>query len=131
MCLFVDSIHYPVSSIQYPVSSIQYQVSSIHYPVSRIQKRTTSLLLYSTFAPTMLQFVLYSTYVLYNTEHTICSQPHMVIHAKLFGVRCGGLVVSVPATRSDRPGSESRPGASPQSGLRGGRLLCEYCTNKL
>ena len=46
-------------------------------------------------------------------------------------VRCGGLVVSVPATRSDRPGSESRPGASPQSGLRGGRLLCEYCTNKL
>ena len=28
-------------------------------------------------------------------------------------------------------GFESRPGASPQSNLRGGRLLCEYCTNKL
>ena len=26
---------------------------------------------------------------------------------------------------------ESRPGASPQSGLRGGRSLCEYCTNKI
>ena len=46
-------------------------------------------------------------------------------------VRCSGLVVSVPATRSACPRLESRPGASPQSGLRGGRLLCEYCTNKL
>ena len=40
-------------------------------------------------------------------------------------------MVSVPATGSARPGFESRPGASPQSGLRGGRSLCEYCTNKL
>ena len=40
-------------------------------------------------------------------------------------------MVSVPATRSARPGFESRPVASPQSGLRGGRLLFEYCTNKL
>ena len=46
-------------------------------------------------------------------------------------VRCGGLVVHVPATRSTRPRFESRPGASPQSGVRGGRSLCEYCTNKL
>ena len=38
---------------------------------------------------------------------------------------------SVPATRSARPGFESRPEASPQSGLRGGRSLCEYCANKL
>ena len=45
--------------------------------------------------------------------------------------RCGGLVVSVFTTRSARPGFESRPGASPQSGLRGGRTLCEYCTNKI
>ena len=45
--------------------------------------------------------------------------------------KCGGLVISVPATRSARPGLESRPGASPQSGVRGGRSLCEYCTNKL
>ena len=30
-----------------------------------------------------------------------------------------------------RFGFESRPGASPQGGLRGGRSLCEYCTNKL
>ena len=35
--------------------------------------------------------------------------------------RCGGVVVSVPATR---PRFESRPGASPQSGLRGGRSHC-------
>ena len=42
-----------------------------------------------------------------------------------------GLVVSVPATRSARPRFESRPGTSPQSGLRGGRSLCECCTNKL
>ena len=45
--------------------------------------------------------------------------------------KCGGLVISVLATRSARPGLESRPGASPQSGVRGGRSLCEYCTNKL
>ena len=31
------------------------------------------------------------------------------------------LLVSEPATRSARPKFESRPGASPQSGLRGGR----------
>ena len=42
-----------------------------------------------------------------------------------------GLVDSVPATRSARPGFESRPGASLQSGLRGGRSLCENCTNKI
>ena len=35
-------------------------------------------------------------------------------------------VFSVPATRSARPGFESRPRASLQSGLRGGRSLCEY-----
>ena len=46
-------------------------------------------------------------------------------------LRCGGLVVSVPATRSARPGFESWPVASPQSGLRDGRQLCEYYTNKL
>ena len=46
-------------------------------------------------------------------------------------VRCGGLVVSVPGTRSARPGFESQPRASPQSVLRGGRSLCKYCTNKL
>ena len=46
-------------------------------------------------------------------------------------VRCGGLVFSVPATRSARPRFGSLPGASPQSGLRGGRSLSEYCTNKL
>ena len=46
-------------------------------------------------------------------------------------VRCGGLVVSIPATRSDRPGFASRPGASPQSGLWGGRSLGEYYKNKL
>ena len=45
-------------------------------------------------------------------------------------MRGGGLVVvyvdpPVPA------GFESRPRASPQRGLRGGRSLCEYCTNKL
>ena len=45
-------------------------------------------------------------------------------------VRCGDLVVSVPATRSIRPRFESRPGVSPQSGLRCGRSPCEYCTNK-
>ena len=45
-------------------------------------------------------------------------------------MRCGGLVISVPATRSARPGFNSRPGTSPQGGLRGGRSLCEYCTNK-
>ena len=38
----------------------------------------------------------------------------------------GGLVVSV--TRS---GFESRSGASPQGGLKGGRSLCAYCTNKV
>ena len=43
----------------------------------------------------------------------------------------GGLVVSVPATRSARTGFESSPGASPQSGLRGGRSLCEYCIIKI
>ena len=32
------------------------------------------------------------------------------------------------ATRSARPEFVSRPGTSPQSGLRGGRSLCEYCT---
>ena len=32
--------------------------------------------------------------------------------------RFGGLVICVPATRSARPRFESRPGASPQSGLR-------------
>ena len=37
-------------------------------------------------------------------------------------------MVSVPATRSAQPGFESWPGLS---GLRGGRSLCEYCTNKL
>ena len=49
-------------------------------------------------------------------------------------MRCDGLVVSVPATRSARPGFDSRPwagGASPQSGLGGGRSLSEYCTNKV
>ena len=46
------------------------------------------------------------------------------------GGRCGGLVASVPACRSAHPGFESRPGASPPSGLRGGRSLCEYCTSK-
>ena len=46
-------------------------------------------------------------------------------------MRCGGLVVSFPATRSARPGFESWPGASSQSGLKGGRSLCEYYTNKL
>ena len=45
--------------------------------------------------------------------------------------RCDGLVVSVPATRSTHPGFESRPGASPHSGLRGGISLCEKGTNKL
>ena len=34
--------------------------------------------------------------------------------------RCGGLVVRVPA----RTGFESRPGASPQCSLRGGRMHC-------
>ena len=43
----------------------------------------------------------------------------------------GGLMVSVFATRSARPGFESRPGASLQSGQRGGRSLCGYCTNEL
>ena len=46
-------------------------------------------------------------------------------------MRCGGLVVSVPATRSAGPGYESQPGASPQSSLGDGRSRCEYCTNKL
>ena len=49
-------------------------------------------------------------------------------------MRCGGLVVNVPATRSAHPGFESRPGGPHHrvvSGLRGGRSLCEYCTNKL
>ena len=45
-------------------------------------------------------------------------------------VMCGGLVFSVPATRSARYGFESRPRDSPQSGLRGGRLLCKNCTYK-
>ena len=40
-------------------------------------------------------------------------------------------MVSFPATRSTHPGFESWPGASPQSGQRGGRSLCEYSTNKL
>ena len=31
----------------------------------------------------------------------------------------GGLEVSIPATRSDRPGFDSRPGASPQGCLMG------------
>ena len=44
-------------------------------------------------------------------------------------VRCGGLV-NRPLI-SARPGFESRPEASPQRGLRGGRLLCEYCTNSV
>ena len=51
------------------------------------------------------------------------------IRLKLVIRRCGGLVVSVPAIRSARPGIESRPGSLPQSGLRGGRSLCEYCTD--
>ena len=38
--------------------------------------------------------------------------------------RRGGLVVFIPATRSVRPGFESRPGASPQCGLRGGISHC-------
>ena len=41
--------------------------------------------------------------------------------------RCGGLVVRVTSTISAGPGYESRPMASPQSGLRCGRLHCEYC----
>ena len=42
------------------------------------------------------------------------------------------IVVSVPATRSARPGFESLPGGySPQKDQRGGRLLCEYSANKL
>ena len=41
------------------------------------------------------------------------------------------LVVSIPANRSAHPGFDSRPGASPQGGLRGGRSYCVYCTNKL
>ena len=52
-----------------------------------------------------------------------------------FLVRCGGLVVSVPATRSVHPefhpGFKSRPVALLQSGLRGDRSLCEYSTNKV
>ena len=36
--------------------------------------------------------------------------------------RCGGLVVRVHAIA--RPGFDSRPGASPQCGLRGGRSHC-------
>ena len=55
----------------------------------------------------------------------------LVVRCGGLEVRCGGLVVSVPATRSARPGFESRPVASPQSGLRGGRSLCQYCINKL
>ena len=38
--------------------------------------------------------------------------------------RRGGLVVFIPATRSVRPGFESRPGAAPQCGLRGGISHC-------
>ena len=41
-------------------------------------------------------------------------------------VGLSGLVVRVPAT-----GLESGPGASPQSGLRGGKSLREYCTKKI
>ena len=37
----------------------------------------------------------------------------------------------VTVSRSARPGFESRPGSSPLSGLRGGKSLCEYCTNKI
>ena len=44
---------------------------------------------------------------------------------------CGGLVVSVAATRFTHPGFDSRPGDSPQDGLSGGRSHCEYCTNKV
>ena len=49
-----------------------------------------------------------------------------VIRVQLGSCEVRGLVVSVPATRSARPGFESRPGASSQGGLRGGRSHCEY-----
>ena len=62
-------------------------------------------------------------------NHYIPSAQHLSLDD--VEVRCGGLVVSVPATRSTRPGFKSRPGASPQSGLRGGKSLCEYCTNRV
>ena len=60
-----------------------------------------------------------------------------ILHLKYINIKkvvygsCVGIVVSVPVTRSAHFGFESRRGASPQGSLRGGRLLCEYCTNKL
>ena len=50
--------------------------------------------------------------------------------------RFGGLVVSVPATRSHIPGSNLGTGGGPFlsrqcGGLRGGRSCCEYSINKL
>ena len=58
-----------------------------------------------------------------------CKQMKHITMYIFYCVRCGGLVVSVPATRSARPGFESRPGPLPKSGLRGGTFLCKYCTN--
>ena len=69
------------------------------------------------------------SYTIY-TSHTHTPQNSENIAHTNF-VRCGGLVVCVPATRSSRPGLVSRPGASPQRGLRDGRSFYEYCTIKL
>ena len=45
--------------------------------------------------------------------------------------RCGGLVIRVLSSRSLVPrGFESRPGASPQCGLRGGRSYCNTVQKK-
>ena len=46
--------------------------------------------------------------------------------------RCGGLVIRVLSSRSLVPrGFESRPGASPQCGLRGGRSYCNTVQKKV
>ena len=53
-----------------------------------------------------------------------------VLSFEYFG-SCGGLLVSVPTIRTACLGFESRPGAFTYSGLRGGRSLCENCTNEV
>ena len=43
--------------------------------------------------------------------------------------RCGGLVVSVPASRSPVHGSNLGRGLTPQSGLQGRQIALQYSTN--
>ena len=63
--------------------------------------------------------------IIQNGAFTAVSQlfPHSLLSI-IQSRRRGGLVVFIPATRSVRPGFESRPGAAPQCGLKGGISHC-------